>query len=170
MNFKTEMFVTRDLYTGLMNPKQQRRKDTISLIVLAVVPVFAISSMIDPESTRSLGFNLFGLASGFLSVFILQLPRLTIRRGIRGAQASGALDEMQVVEFKEEGIVKNDATPIPYKDVLAILITQDRYLLTSKGSEWTFVDKKALDNAGHTKAFEKFLEENCRQARWTQAS
>jgi len=158
-----------ELYTGLMNKTQQRRKDTISLIVLAVVPVFVFSSLLDATSTRSIWFDLFGLISGVLCIFVLQLPKLTIRRGIRIAQESGVLDTLQVVEFRAEGIVKNDSKVILYRDVLAILVTTDKYLLTSKGSGWTFVNRKTLDLEGHTKAFEKFLEENCRQARWTQA-
>jgi len=168
MDFKTQTVMTKDLYTNLLNKKQQRRKDTISLIILAVVPVFVMMSLLDAESTRSIGFNLFGLITGFLSILILQLPRLTISRGIKKAQESGVLDTQQVVEFSEEGILKNDAKMIPYRDVLAILITPDKYLLTSKGSEWTFVDRETLESGGHKKAFEKFLEENCRQARWTQ--
>jgi len=170
MNFKTQTFVTKDLYKGLANPKQLRRNTAISLMVLAIVPVITIPSLLDTASNRSFGFDMLGLVSGFLCIFILQLPRLMVRRGIKAAQESGVLETLQVVEFSAEGIVKNDSKAIPYRDVLAILVTRDKYLLTSKGTEWTFVDKEMLDSEGRKEEFEKFLEENCRQARWTQAS
>jgi len=169
MNFKTETFVTEGLYKSLINKKRLRRNTTISLIVLLTMPFFAISSLLDPSSTRSFWFDVSGLVATMLFIFILQLPRLTVRRGIKMAQEEGILDTTQVVEFKEEGVVKNDSKTIPYKEVLAILVTPDKYLLTSKGSEWTFVEKETLESEGCIKEFEKLLEENCRQARWTQA-
>ena len=103
----------------------------------------------------------FSISCFFSCFAFLQLPQITLDRRIKKAKELGILDTIQVVEFKEEGIVKNDDKTIAYKDVLAILIT-------SGGSEWTFIDKGTLEAEDRIKEFEKFLEERCRQARWTQ--
>jgi|GEM_PF-3171525 len=170
MNFKTKTLITEDLYKGLANPKQLRRNLAFTAMIIAIVPVITIPSMLNADGSRLFWIDFFGLASGIIAVFIFQLPRLTIRRAIRKAQESGILNTMQVVEFADAGIVRNDNQDnvIPYRSVLAILVTKDNYLLTSTGSVWTFVDRETLISTGQKEAFEKFLEEHCRQARWTQ--
>ncbi|MCL2559794.1 MAG: hypothetical protein FWE07_04845 [Turicibacter sp.] len=170
MKFRTETFVTKALYQGLANPKQLRRNTAFSLMIIAIIPVLTIPSLLDATSPRSAGFDLFGLILGFIGVLILQLPRLTVRRGIMVAEASGILDTWQTVAFSAEGVLKNEVKLIPYRDILAILVMPDMYLLTSKGAEWTFVDKEGLGSEGCRKAFETLLEQNCPQARWTQAA
>lgn len=170
MSFKTQTFVTEELYQGLINQKQMRRNTFISLFLIAVMPVITISSMLDASSTRSFWFDIFGLVSAIICILVLQLPRIMVRRGIRAAQKEGVLDTMLIVEFSGEGIVKNDTKVIPYRDVLAVLMTSDKYLLSSKGTQWTFVDKKTLELEEHKDEFEKFIEKKCPQARWTQAA
>jgi len=168
MNFRTETLITEDLYRGLANPKQMRRNLAFSAMIIAIIPIITIPSILDAGGSRLLLIDLFGLISGAISVFILQLPRLTIRRGIKKAQEAGTLNTLQAVEFTDEGIVKNDDNVIPYSSVLAILVTQDHYLLTSRGSVWTFVNRAALISMGQKAEFEKFLEQKCPNARWTQ--
>jgi len=170
MDFKTETLITEELYKSLVNPKQMRRNLAFSAMIIAIIPVLTIPSMLNAEGSRLFWIDLFGLVSGAISVFLFQLPRLTIRRGIKKAQEAGILNTLQVVEFSEIGIVRNGDNDdvVPYRNVLAILVTKDYYLLTSSGSVWTFVNRASLISTGRKEEFEKFLEENCRQARWTQ--